>query len=71
MNKTNRKCPNAKCNCVADHELINEYDENTNINRLASVHLKCIKCGMHFNKWLASKERLKEVYGDQYHHYRN
>jgi hypothetical protein len=71
MNVNNAKCVNEKCNCVADHQII--YLDQTGediIYKLPRIHLQCIKCGCQFNKWLASKDRIKEVFGDEYHLYR-
>lgn len=71
MNPNNAKCVNKKCGCVDNHEIIHaDYTGEERIDLLPRIHLKCKKCGVQFNKWLASKERLKEVFGDQYHLYR-
>ena len=63
------KCP--KCNTVHQHIVKNTHDENTNINKIASIHYECVICGNQFNRWLATDQRLKEVYVDQYEFYKN
>jgi len=71
MNPAFTRCANKKCQSVERHEVIRIFDEDSNINHIASLHLKCNKCGCHFNRWLASPKRLKEVYGEQYPFYKN
>jgi hypothetical protein len=65
------KCPNPYSRCHGTkHKVIYFNDGSDNIDGLAHFQLECLTCGFNFNRWHnVSIDKLKEVFGSQYHLY--
>jgi hypothetical protein len=55
-----------KCKSVEMKKIIHYNDGSDNIDGLGHYHLECQQCGNHFNLWNTTKEKLKEVFGNNW-----
>jgi hypothetical protein len=63
-------CPNKKCQRKISNPIVKYHNSGSdNIDNLAHSHLQCPFCGWQFNRWHCGIDRLKEVFGNQFHLY--
>jgi hypothetical protein len=59
-----KKCPHCKNYQAVD--ILQETKAEETLDGLGHLHVICKMCSGQFNVWMADKEAVKKVYGDNY-----